>query len=197
MAQVLVINQLTLDGVMQSPARPDEDPRDGFSHGGWAVPGNEERIIAKTGERLGSDRVFLLGRMTYEDFYEVWGKQVDHPFGAAFTETHKYVASHTLSEPLPWANSTVLGGDVVRRVAELKEALSGKLAIFGSGELIRSLMAADLVDEWLLMIHPLVLGAGRRLFAPGQAARLRLVEAETTATGVVIASYVSSAESAA
>jgi dihydrofolate reductase len=189
MAKVVVVNHVTLDGVLQAPARPDEDTRDGFEHGGWAIPANDELMGAKIGERMGEERAFLFGRRTYEDFYAVWPNRTDNPFTEALNNTRKYVASRTLTEPLPWSNSILLSGDATAAVAELKEQPPGTLTIFGSGELIRSLMAADLIDEYLLMIHPLVLGSGRRLFGAGHATRLRLIEALTTTTGVVIATY--------
>lgn len=189
MARVLVINHVTLDGVMQAPARADEDTRDGFAHGGWGAAGNDPLMAAKMGERMGEDREFLFGRRTYEDFYAVWPKRTDSPFSAALTNTRKYVASRTLTEPLPWSNSILLPGDAAEAVAALKQQQPGTLTIFGSGELIGSLMVAGLIDEYLLMIHPLVLGSGRRMFAAGRQARLRLTDAVTTATGVVIAGY--------
>jgi dihydrofolate reductase len=189
MARVIVVNHLTLDGVMQAPARPDEDARDGFAHGGWAIPGQDQLMAAKIGERMGDERAFLFGRRTYEDFYAVWPGRTDNPFTEALNDTPKYVASRTLAEPLPWRNSILLSGDAAGAVAELKQQPLGNLTMFGSGELIGSLIAADLIDEYLLMIHPLVLGSGRRLFAAGRNTRLRLVEAVATGTGVVIATY--------
>jgi dihydrofolate reductase len=195
LAKVVVINHVTLDGVMQAPARTDEDARDGFAHGGWAAPrGNDPLLPAKIGERMGGQPAFLFGRRTYEDFYAVWPKRTDSQFSAALTNTPKYVASRTLTEPLPWSNSVLLSGDAAYAVAGLKDREPGTLVIFGSGELIGSLMAAGLIDEYLLMIHPLVLGSGRRLFAPGRQARLRLTEAVTAPTGVVIANYEPDAE---
>jgi dihydrofolate reductase len=189
MAKVLVANHVTLDGVMQAPARPDEDTRDGFVHGGWAIPRGDELMAAKIGERMGADVAFLFGRRTYEDFHAVWPKRTGDPFSGALTNTRKYVTSRTLTEPLPWANSILLSGDAAQAVARLKEQPSGCLTIFGSGELIGSLMAADLIDEYLLMIHPLVLGPGRRLFAEGANASLRMTDCTTTTAGVVIAIY--------
>jgi dihydrofolate reductase len=189
MAKVVVINHVTLDGVMQAPARSDEDTRDGFAHGGWAMPGHDPMMAAKIGERMGEDRAFLFGRRTYEDFYAVWPKRTDSPFSEALNDTRKYVASRTLTEPLPWSNSILLPGDAADAVAGLKERQPDTLTVFGSGKLIASLMAADLIDEYLLMIHPLVLGSGSRLFAAGRQARLRLTDAVTTATGVVLAIY--------
>jgi dihydrofolate reductase len=188
-AKVLVANHVTLDGVMQAPARPDEDTRDDFAHGGWGMARNDELMAAKIGERMAGDRAFLFGRRTYEDFYDVWPKRTGNPFSEALTNTTKYVASRSMTEPLPWDNSILLSGDVAERVAELKQQRDGTLTMFGSGELIGTLIAADLIDEYLLMIHPLVLGAGRQLFGAGQSTELELMDAVTTSTGVVIAAY--------
>lgn len=189
MAKLLVVNHLTLDGVMQAPARPDEDTRGGFDHGGWASARSDELMAKKIGERMGADHVFLFGRRTYEDFYEVWPKRTGDPMGEALTSTPKYVASRTLAEPLPWSNSILLDGDAIDAVARLKQQPIGTLTIFGSGELIKSLMQADLIDEYLLMIHPLVLGTGRRMFPAGVDASLLLTDTVTTSQGVVIATY--------
>jgi dihydrofolate reductase len=189
MAKVLVVNHVTLDGVMQAPARADEDARDGFAHGGWATAHNDQAMAAKIGARMTGQLAFLFGRRTYEDFYDVWPKRPDDPMSQALTNTTKYVASRTLAEPLPWENSILLDGDAAAAVATLKERATGTLAIFGSGELIASLIVADLIDEYLLMIHPLVLGTGRRLFAEGYQAELALVDGATTSTGVLLATY--------
>ena len=189
MADIVVINHVTLDGVMQGPARPDEDSRDGFAHGGWAIPRNDPLMAAKIGERMGGERAFLFGRRTYEDFYDVWPKRADNPFTEALNNTRKYVASNTFTEPLPWTNSTLLSGDAATSVAELKQQAAGKLVIFGSGKLVATLLAADLIDEYLLMIHPLVLGEGHRLFATGKHTELRLIDTAMTPTGVLIATY--------
>lgn len=189
MAKVLVVNHVTLDGVMQAPARPDEDTRDGFAHGGWAMARNDEQMATKIGERMAGERAFLFGRRTYEDFYAVWPKRAGNPFSEALTATTKYVASRSLAEPLPWENSILLSGDAAEQVAKLKQQRDGTLTVFGSGELIGALIAADLIDEYLLMVHPLVLGSGRRLFGAGSATELELIDAATTDAGVVIAAY--------
>jgi dihydrofolate reductase len=193
MAKITVVNHLTLDGVMQAPGRPDEDTRDGFEHGGWAGPNNDEVMGRMLGERM-TGGPLLLGRRTYEDFYGFWPKQTDSPFSEALDNLEKHVASTTLTEPLPWINSTLLEGDLPEAVANLKQRSDRDITVLGSGELIRSLMPHDLIDEYMLMIHPLVLGTGRRLFpADGYALRaLRLLDSGTTTTGVVMASYASS-----
>ena len=132
----------------------------------------------------------LLGRRTYEDLYRVWPNRTDNPFTVVLNNTQKYVASTTLKEPLVWSNSTLLKGDAAEAVARLKEQPGKDIVILGSGELVKSLMRRDLVDEYMLLIHPLVLGSGRRLFTDGGAfAALRLVDTKATTTGVVIATY--------
>jgi dihydrofolate reductase len=188
MGKVIVMNHLTLDGVMQGPGRPDEDTRDGFAHGGWAVPGSDEAIAAKMGERMGGDRAFLFGRRTYEDLLASWNAK-GGPFKDALNNTRKYVASSNPAARLGWPNSTLLGGDVPAAVADLKQRSATNLVIMGSGVLIGSLLAANLIDEYLLMVHPLVLGTGRRLFPAGVQVPLRLADGVITSTGVVIASY--------
>jgi dihydrofolate reductase len=188
MGKVIVINQLTLDGVMQGPGRADEDTRDGFEHGGWGVPRGDEAMVAKMGERMGGDRAFLFGRRTYEDLLTSWNAK-GGPFKDALNDARKYVASSNPATKLDWPNSSLLHGDIPAAVADLKESSDTNLVIMGSGVLIGSLMAADLIDEYLLMIHPLVLGTGRRLFAGGTQASLRLVDSITTSTSVLIATY--------
>ncbi len=186
MSSVVVINHVTLDGVMQAPGRPDEDSRGGFEHGGWAVPNNDEVMGRVMGEGMGRGGSLLLGRRTYEDFAAFWPKQTDNPFTPVLDAARKYVASRTLTEPLPWQNSTLLEGDAADAVAGLDE----DLAVLGSGDLLQSLMRRGLVDEFKLMIHPLVLGSGRRLFPDGSPhVALQLVDSVTTTTGVVIATY--------
>jgi len=188
MGKVIVINHVTLDGVMQGPGRPDEDTRDGFERGGWAVPRSDEAMVAKMGERMGGDHAFLFGRRTYEDLLASWNAR-GGPFKDALNNTRKYVASSNAATSLEWPNSTLLRGHVSAAVADLKDSSSANLVIMGSGVLIGSLMATDLIDEYLLMIHPLVLGRGRRLFPGGVQASLRLLDSVSTSKGVLIATY--------
>jgi dihydrofolate reductase len=193
MGKLVVVNHVTLDGVMQAPARQDEDTRGGFEHGGWAVANNDEVMAGTLGRRMAeggrSGRgALLLGRRTYEDFYAVWPSRTGDPISEVLNRTAKYVVSRTLREPLPWSNSFLINGDPRQAVAELKQEVAG-LTILGSGELIGTLMAAHLIDEYLLLIHPLVLGTGRRLFPEGVGASLRLSDSIVTTTGVVIATY--------
>jgi dihydrofolate reductase len=190
MSRVVVVNHLTLDGVMQAPGRPDEDRRGGFEHGGWSPPYGDEVMGSFMGARMTGGGALVLGRRTYEDFAGFWPKQTDNPFTRVLNEARKYVASTTLREPLSWSNSTLLEGDAAEAVAKLKEQPGEALVVLGSGELVQSLMRRNLVDEYVLTIHPLVLGSGRRLFPDGgPSAALTLVESKTTTTGVVIAVY--------
>lgn len=189
MSRVVVINHVTLDGVMQAPGRPDEDRRGGFEHGGWAIPRNDDVIGAALGARMAESGGLLLGRRTYEDLLSYWNTQ-ESPFKDALNAAPKYVTSRTLREPLAWPNSILLDGDAAVTVAELKEQPGKELGIMGSGELIRSLIPEGLIDEYMLIIHPLVLGSGRRLFPhDGRVQPLRLVDSTTTTAGVLIATY--------
>lgn len=188
MGKVIVMNWVTLDGVMQGPGRPDEDTRDGFDRGGWGIPYGDEATVAKMGERMGGNFEWLFGRRTYEELLATWNAR-GGPFKDALNNTRKFVASSNPATRLDWPNSTLLHGDVPAAVADLKQSSSGNLVIMGSGVLIGSLMAADSIDEYLLMIAPLVLGTGRRLFPEGVHVSLRLTESTATTTGVLIAVY--------
>ena len=190
MSRLVVNENLTLDGVMQSPAAPDEDRRGGFEDGGWAPPYFDQVMGDWAAEGMAKGGAMLFGRRTFEQFASFWSTQPDdNPFAAVLNNRQKYVASTTLEEPLSWSNSTLLQGDAMEAVAELKEQ-PDDLVVLGSGELVQSLMRANLVDEYVLLIHPLVLGTGRRLFSDGgSSADLRLVDTKTTTTGVVIATY--------
>jgi dihydrofolate reductase len=187
MSKLVVFMNLTLDGVMQAPGRPDEDPRGGFQHGGWGAP---YAAMTAAGESTPNFGGLLLGRRTYEDFYAVWPKRTDSPFTELLNNMQKYVASTTLKAPLPWTNSTLLKGDVAAAVAGLKAKQAPDLVVMGSGELIQTLMKHNLVDRYVLLIHPLVLGSGRHLFTDGGTfAALHLVSANATPNGVVVATY--------
>jgi len=190
MSRVVAFIHLTLDGVMQAPGRPDEDRRGRFEHGGWAGAYNDGVMAKAVGESMGNTGALLLGRRTYEDFYQVWPKRTDNPFTPVLNNSLKYVASRTLKEPLPWMNSKLLPGDAEDSVARLRKEPGKDIVILGSGMLVQSLLRRNLVDELMLTINPLVLGTGRRLFAEGgPSATLRLVDSKTTSTGVVIARY--------
>ena len=190
MRKIVAVVSLTLDGVMQAPGRKDEDTRGGFEHGGWAGPYFDPVMMKTMGEGMAEGGPMLFGRRTYEDFYKVWPARKDNPFSKVLDEGQKYVASRTLQEPLPWQNSTLLPGEAAQSVARLKEQPGKDIVVLGSGDLLQTLMRSGLVDHFLLSIHPLVLGRGRRLFNDDDARRAyRLVRSVPTTTGVVIARY--------
>jgi dihydrofolate reductase len=190
--KVVVVENVTLDGVMQAPGGADEDARGGFPHGGWAHPYADQVMAETMGKGMSGGGGMLFGRRTYEQFYTFWSKQTDgNPYTGVLNRKRKYVASRTLAEPLPWENSSLLDGDAADAVAALKRDVEGDLVVLGSGELVRSLAGAGLVDVYMLSIHPLTLGTGTKLFAEGKEAysTLELVEAVPTTTGVIIATY--------
>jgi dihydrofolate reductase len=181
---------ISMDGVIQGPGRPDEDTRGGFDRGGWALPYNDEVMAQRMGEGMASPGAMLFGRRTYEDFYGYWPRQTDNPFTPYLNQATKYVVSSTLSEPLPWQNSILLPGDPAASVADLKSQSGPDLGIVGSAQLVRSLLAANLIDRYVLLIHPLVLGQGRRLFDErGPGVDFDLVDSVITSKGVIIATY--------
>jgi dihydrofolate reductase len=193
----LIVNEfLSLDGVMQAPGAPDEDRSGGFEHGGWQLPYLDEAAGKAISEGMTTAGGFLLGRRTYELFAGFWPSQPDDdPIAATLNKLPKYVASTTLQEPLAWRNTTLLQGNVAEAVATLKQQPGKDLHVIGSGELAQTLMRHDLVNEYRLMLHPLVLGSGRRLFRDGNPrAALRLVDSTTTATGVLMLTYRPAAE---
>ncbi len=189
---VVVVNHLTLDGVMQAPAAADEDTRDGFTHGGWSVPYGDQVMGEFMGNRMADGSgAMLFGRWTYESLRRSWTDRTDdNPFTEVLNKAQKYVASTTLEGPLPWMNSTLLKGDAADAIDALTSRSDENITILGSATLVQSLMARNLVDELVLMIHPLVLGSGRRLFSdPGTYAAFELTESIPTTTGVQIATY--------
>lgn len=189
-ARVVVVCNLTLDGVMQAPARPDEDTRDGFAHGGWAVDHQDPAIGRRMGEMMANaNGALLLGRRTYEDFYAVWPNRTDNPYSDHLNKATKYVASRTLTAPLAWQNAILLEGDAGDAVAALKQEREGDLTVLGSGDLVGTLARRGLVDEYVLTIAPVVLGSGRRLFPAGLKTDLRLVDSLVGPSGVILASY--------
>jgi dihydrofolate reductase len=198
MGKIVVVNNVTLDGVTQGLGRPDEDTRGGFEHGGWGVQYADQVQGETMAKSMAQTWGILLGRRTYEDFYGFWPKQTDNPYTDVLNQTPKYVASTTATEPLPWQNSTLLSGDLAAEVTALRDRTDGAIAVLGSGELVRWLVEQDLVDEYVMLIHPLLLGSGTRLFAEtGPRRALRLTDAVITTTGVVIATYDARAQRAA
>lgn len=189
MSRVVVLNSVTVDGVMQGPGRSDEDDRGGFEHGGWAAPYADDVAMQAMGAHMSADsKGLLMGRRTYEDVLGHWNSVPDSPFTEPLNSFQKYVAT-TSTEPLRWPNSTPLTGDVPTAVAALKEEPGGDLNIMGSGVLVRSLLAHGLIDEFMLMIDPVVLGTGQHLFDGVPRTSLRLVDSQITSTGVIIATY--------
>lgn len=191
MAKLVVVEGLSLDGVMQAPGSPDEDRSGGFQHGGWQMPYFDEVAGEEAGKSMAETAAFLFGRRTYEIMAAHWPRQPDDDmFAKVLNGLPKYVASTTLSEPLAWSGSTLLKDDVAAAVAELKEGQDGNIVVLGSGQLARTLIEHDLVDEYSLMIHPLLLGGGKRVFDEDGAKRpLRMVDSKTSTTGVILATY--------
>ncbi|MGC9500707.1 dihydrofolate reductase family protein [Streptomyces sp. WG7] len=191
MGKLVLTTFLTLDGVYQAPGGPQEDTRDGFGQGGWSVPYGDEDFGRFVNEVFGRVGAFLLGRRTYEIFASYWPKITDpaDPVAAKLNGLPKYVASTTLTDP-GWAGTTVLGGDLAKEVTAVKERTDGELQVHGSGALAGSLLALDLVDTVHLLAFPVVLGAGRRLFAEGaRPTAFRHTGGRVTAAGVSIQSY--------
>jgi dihydrofolate reductase len=181
---------MSMDGVVQAPGRPDEDTRDGFGRGGWAVPYNDDVMAKRMGEAMASSGAMLFGRRTYEDFHGYWPQQTDNPFTPYLNQVTKYVVSNTLSEPLPWQNSILLPGDPRASVAALKDEPGPDLGVVGSAQLVSSLLAAKLIDRLVLLIHPLVVGQGHRFFDErGPGTDFELADSLATSTGVIIANY--------
>ena len=188
---LIVSEFLSLEGVMQAPGDTEEDRSGGFEHGGWQMPYLDEAAGNAISEGMATAGGYLLGRRTYELFAGFWPSQPDDdPIAATLNNLPKYVASTTLKEPLAWRNATLLRGDVTEAVTTLKQQPGKDLQVIGSGELAQTLMRHDLVDEYRLMVHPLVLGSGKRLFRDGNPrTALRLVDSATSSTGVLILTY--------
>jgi len=189
--RLTVTSHLTLDGVMQSNGKPEPELNDGFEQGGWQVPYFDEDAARFAADWIAAADAFLLGRRTYELFAEHWSQVTDpnDPFATRLNGLPKYVVSATLDR-VEWNNSILLHGDVFEEVAELKRQPGNELQVHGSGTLIRTLMEHDLVDEYRLLIHPVVLGNGKRLFADGTTpTALTLIDTKTTSRGVVVHVY--------
>jgi dihydrofolate reductase len=191
MRKLIVLSFITLDGVMQAPGGPEEDPTGGFKYGGW-VAGYFDDFLGKLMEKqMNKPFNLLLGRRTYEIFAAHWPyvKTDEDPFAASMNKAKKYVASKTLKR-LDWSNSELIKGDVAKEVKKLKEQDGPDIQVHGSGNLIQTLLKHDLVDELWLKIFPITLGKGKRLFAEGTIpAGFKLLESETLPNGVIVASY--------
>jgi dihydrofolate reductase len=190
MRPLVVTTFLTLDGVMQAPGGPGEDPSGGFSYEGWVVPHFDEALGARISEWFTGAEDFLLGRTTYEIFYASWPKMIsDDPVSQGLNFKKKYVASRTLTS-VEWDTAELLQGDVGDAVRKLKAQDGGELQVHGSAGLIQTLLREDLVDELRLIVFPVVLGEGKRLFGEGTVPRTwRLTTNSTTSTGALILSY--------
>jgi dihydrofolate reductase len=183
MSRVVALTNVSLDGVMQAPAREDEDTRGGFTRGGWATP---YQAMQHAGAVFATITGLLLGRRTYEDFHRVWPARPESPYTEYLNNIAKFVVSRTLKEPLAWQNSTRL--DSIDAI----DKLEANLLVLGSGELIHALTQRNLVDQYIVLIHPIVLGTGLRLFPDrGPYPSLQLVDSTKTDNGVVIATYTS------
>ena len=189
MRKIIAITQVTLDGVMQSPGGPEEDPRNGFTHGGWAMRFSDEAVREALGKIMAGEFDLLLGRRTYEIFAGYWPHAGDNPIANAFNKAVKYVVTNSLDQ-CDWVTSHCIRGNAVDEIRRLKATDGPELHIWGSGELLQTLIAADLVDEFRIWVCPLILGQGRRLFEKGLPPRgLTLVESRSTPKGVLLNTY--------
>jgi len=191
MRSITVTMWVTLDGVVQGLGRSDEDTRGGFTHGGWGQRYNDEVMGREMATAMARPGDMLFGRRTWQDFITAWGRRTDgNPFTTQMNAATKYVVSRTLEDAGAWPNSILLRGDAASAVAELKAEPGGDLGIIGSASLVRSLHAAGLIDRYTLLICPLTLGSGTRLFeGPGPLTEFDLSRSVTTTTGVIIAHY--------
>jgi dihydrofolate reductase len=192
MRKVVLVEWMTLDGVVQAPGDPDEDRDGGFEYGGWHLPyfddTSREWVVRGYAEAGG----FLFGRRTYQNLAAYWpnASEEEQVIAEPLNTKPKYVASKTLTEPLEWQNSTLLTGDITRAVRTLKQEDGGDLHVIGSPGFAQTLIEHELVDEYRLMIDPLVVGGGKRLFRGGSVPKpLRLVESQATSTGAILATY--------
>jgi dihydrofolate reductase len=190
MRKIIAITQVTLDGVMQAPGGPEEDPSNGFTHGGWAMKVPDEGVRQALGEIMTGEFDLLLGRRTYDIFAGYWPHQGgDNPIAKAFHKATKYVVTHR-RDHLDWKKSQQISGDVIEELRKLKASNGPELHVWGSSNLLQTLIGAGLVDEHRLWISPVVLGEGKRLFENGvPPRRLTLVNTRSTSTGVLINTY--------
>jgi dihydrofolate reductase len=198
MRKLIVQEWMAFDGVIQAPGDPDEDRSGGFEHGGWHLRYFDESSMNWVVSNLTAAGGFLLGRRTYEGFARHWpnASEEEQPVAEPLNAKPKYVASTTLTEPLEWNNSTLLKGSLADAVAALKREDDGDLLLIGSATLAQSLIELDLIDEFRLMIDPLLVGGGKRLFPEDGALRpLQLVENEVTTTGATLATYAPAVDS--
>ena len=189
MRKLIVSTFVTLDGVMQAPVGPEEDPTGGFTYGGWTVNYWDDMMGQVMGESMAKPSELLLGRKTYEIFAAHWPYVKDDPVADKLNSVKKYVVSRTLGE-VTWNNSTLVRGNVAQAIRNLKEQKGPELQVHGSGNLIQTLLKHDLIDEFRLWIFPVTIGKGKRLFGEGtQPVNLKLIDSKTSTTGVIIATY--------
>jgi dihydrofolate reductase len=192
MRKVIVNEFMSLDGVVQAPGAADEDTSGGFEHGGWHLRYFDDISQKQVLESIVEAGGFLLGRRTYEIFAAYWpnAPEEEQVIAEPLNTKPKYIASTTLTEPLQWQNSTLLQGDVAEAVAALRQEEGGDVHVIGSTVLVQTLIEHDLVDEFRLMIDPVVLGGGKRIFRDEGVLRpLRLVQSQATTTGAFLATY--------
>ena len=191
MRRLVVSEFLSLDGVMQAPGDPNEDRSGGFDHGGWQLAYFDDAFGDFVMGGFANAGAFLLGRLTYDNFAAFWPNQpADDPVAGPMNATPKYVVSTTLSEPLLWQNSTLIRDDVAGAIRRLKADDGKDIQVIGSGELVQTLIREGLVDEYQLMVHPIVLGSGKRLFRDGlDLNRFELVDSSATTKGVLLLRY--------
>jgi dihydrofolate reductase len=188
MRRIISITQVTLDGVMQGPGGPEEDPSNGFTQGGWAMPFVDEAARKVIDETISGEFDLLLGRRTYQIWVGYWPHQ-DNSIGKAFNKATKYVVTRTLDQ-LDWKKSRRIGGDVVDELRKVKSTDGPPLHLWGSNQLLQTLIAADLIDEYRLWVFPVIVGSGKRLFESGVPARgLSLVASQSTPSGILVATY--------
>ena len=195
MRKVVVVEWMTLDGVVQAPGHPDEDRDGGFEHGGWHLSYFDDLSREWVVQGYSDAGGFLLGRRTYENLAAYWpnASEEEQVIAEPLNTKPKYVASKTLTEPLEWQNATLLTGDIAQAVFPLKREDGGDLHVIGSPGFAQTLIEHELVDEYRLMIDPLVVGGGKRLFRDGSAPKpLRLVESQTTSTGAILGTFATS-----
>ena len=189
MGSISIVENVSLDGVVQAPGSPDEDTRGGFSHGGWFGPYPDAVLGEVMGRGMAGEGALLFGRRTFESMQAAWAGTTDNPFGPVLDARQKYVTSRDTGYTPGWANSTLLAGDAARTVADLKASTDLDLTVLGSPDLLATLLPADLVDDAWLAVAPVVLGGGRTLFPAGAHLRWELAESVPTTTGVVLSHY--------
>ncbi len=190
MRKLVVVEFMSLDGVVQAPGDPQEDTEGGFAHGGWQRPYFDDVFMRQAAGGMAETDAQLFGRKTYDKMAAFWPTVGDDdPFAKHLNSVTKYVASRTITEAT-WEGTTVLNGDVAAQVREIKQRDGGTISVLGSAELAQTLMASDLIDEYFLAVHPILLGSGKKLFRDAEQVRkLELADATPTTTGVLLTTY--------